>query len=142
MKDFTAMWRASSVKGRLAGNRKVTWGAAILLAVLLCLSVAALFLFSPLSMKGGTVWIYEGGHLLGYYPLNVDRTLRARGPLGITVIRIHHGEAAIISAPCPHKFCEKMGPIPRHGSVMICIPNRIVVEVKGKKGLDTDAVTR
>jgi hypothetical protein len=123
-------------------RKTVTWGDGVFLGVLLCLSLSAYFLLSPLTSRKGEVWIYENGKVFGYYSLNVDRTVKVRGPLGVTVVTIRHGEAAITSAPCPHKLCEKMGPIPRRGSVMICIPNRIIVEVKGKKRRSPDAITR
>ena len=142
MKDSTIMWNGSSKEGKISEGMKATWGDGVLLALLVCLSIGAFFFLSSVTAKKGEVWIYEGGHLVGYYPLNMERTLKIRGPLGITVVRIHHGEAAIISAPCPRKLCEKMGPIPRHGSVIICIPNRIIVEVKKRKGQNLDAITR
>ncbi len=142
MKGFTNISGHGSKRRDPVSRRTVTWGDGVFLGVLFCLSLAAFFLLSPVTSRKGDVWIYKNGKVFGYYPLSVDRTIRVRGPLGTTVVTIHHGEAAITSAPCPHKLCEKMGPIPRHGSVMVCIPNRIIVEVKGKKSRRPDAITR
>ncbi len=92
--------------------------------------------------QASDVWIIADGRPVGFYPLDENRVIRVKGPIGTTVIRIHKGQAAITQAPCAHKFCQKMGPIPAHGDVMICIPNRIVVEIRGRKGRETDAITR
>ena len=114
----------------------------LLLMVLILLTVASVFAFRLTKSQGTDIWISVDGRPVGFYPLNEDRTIKVKGPIGITVVRIHNGQAAIIEAPCPHKLCQKMGPIPSHGDVMICIPNRIIVEIKGGKGRETDAITR
>ena len=114
----------------------------MILCLLLALSILSFYPLHPGNTSGGEVWVYLEGKPYGFYPLDSDRIVRVKGPIGTTVISIHDREAAIISAPCPYKFCEKMGPIPHHGRVMICIPNRIIVEVKRKKRRGPDAITR
>ncbi len=114
----------------------------MLFVLLLLLSLMALYALRHPQTPARTVWISVKGKTLGFYPLNRDRVLRVTGPIGTTVIAIHNGEATIISAPCAHKFCQKMGPIPQHGNAMICIPNQIIVEIKGLGEKGTDAVSR
>ncbi len=113
-----------------------------LLIFLAFLTVGSLYSFRLLRPGANDVWISVNGRTLGFYSLKEEKTIRVKGPIGTTVIRIHNGQAAITEAPCAHKFCQKMGPIPAHGNVMICIPNRIVVEIKNRKGRETDAITR
>ncbi len=113
-----------------------------LLAVLFLMTVSSIFAFHALKPRGETILISANGKTLGFYPLDRDRIIRAVGPVGTTVIQIKNGQAAIIQAPCAHKLCQKMGPIPSRGRAMICIPNRIVVEIKEKTGQQTDAITR
>jgi len=120
----------------------VTRGDMVILGFLILLTALSFFTFHLLKPRAKDVWISVNGRPLGFYPLNKDRTIRVQGPIGTTVIRIHNGQAAIIEAPCAHKLCQKMGPIPARGDVMICIPNRIVVEIKHRKGRETDAITR
>jgi len=130
-------------KGSKAGfRRSVTRWDTLLLGVLILLSILSYLTFHILKPRGGEVWVSVNNRTVGIYPLNRDRTIQVKGPIGTTVIRIHQGEAAITKAPCTHKLCQKMGPIPAHGPVMICIPNRIVVEIKNRKGRETDAITR
>jgi len=128
-------------KRRARFLRVTRWDIAVL-CVLAVLSGFTLFYAHPFQSKAKQVWISEGGKTIGYYNLNEDKVIRVKGPLGISVVRIHNGKAAIVAAPCPNKTCMKMGPIPDRGRLMICIPNRLVVEIKGASGEKTDAVTR
>jgi len=121
--------------------RVTRWDVAVL-CTLVILSGLTLFYAHPFKSKAKRIWISEGGKTIGYYNLNENREIRVKGPLGISVVRIHNGKAAIVKAPCPNKTCMKMGPIPDRGRLMICIPNRLVVEIKGTSKGKTDAVTR
>jgi len=114
----------------------------VVLCVLGILSGIVLFYVHPFKSKATRVWISEGGETIGYYNLNENREIRIKGPLGVSIVRIHDGKAEIVKAPCPNKTCMKMGPIPDRGRVMICIPNRLVVEIKDAAGGKTDAITR
>ncbi len=123
-------------------KRAVTRGDWILFGILLTLTALIFMRSCAFRSHKKYVWITAKDKTVGYYPLNQDRIVKVQGPLGTTVIQIQGGQASIIQAPCPHKFCQKMGPIPSHGRIMVCIPNRIIVEIKGKGGNKTDAVTR
>lgn len=67
-----------------------------------------------------------------------DTTLIIPGPLGETELRIEDGEAWIQKASCPNKLCVRQGRISRPGESIICLPNKIVITIKGLK---TDALT-
>ncbi len=142
MKDSIRMSGVFSKEDKSGFKKGVTlWDWAILFTLIL-LSTLSLYAVYHRHRRANYVWISVEGKTLGFYPLNKDRVIKAKGPIGTTVITIHNGQAAITAAPCPHKFCQRMGPIPRHGDVMVCIPNRIIVEVKRRKGRETDAISR
>ncbi len=62
------------------------------------------------------------------------------GPLGPEKLIVEDGQARMENSPCPLKICEAMGPIDDPGEIILCIPNRISVKVKGSGGID--AVSR
>lgn len=62
-----------------------------------------------------------------------ERVIEVEGPLGITRVRIGEGEAWIEDSPCRDKLCVKMGKIKREGEQLICLPNRVVVELRGSQ---------
>jgi hypothetical protein len=73
--------------------------------------------------------------------LDEDRIVEVEGPLGITEVVIREGEVWVRSSPCREKICIKMGRVKRVSEQVVCIPNRVVVEVVGENGR-IDGVTR
>ncbi len=84
----------------------------------------------------------DGKHTL---ELSLDKnvTETVRGPLGETVIVIENGYAEIEESACPHKYCVRMGRISHMGEVIICVPNRVMVTIRGGSEEDSfDGVTQ
>ncbi|MDA8410492.1 MAG: NusG domain II-containing protein [Treponema sp.] len=73
------------------------------------------------------------------YPLDQDREVRVPGPLGITVVDIAGGRAAITDSPCPNKTCVLAGSISRGGQWVACLPNKVFVRLVGGDGEGFDA---
>jgi len=70
-------------------------------------------------------------------------TVRVTGPLGETLVEVSERGVAIVRSPCPLHLCEAMGPVSRSGAVLVCVPNRVVVELQGGSGEQSlDAVVR
>ena len=97
-------------------------------ALLFLLCFAALFLIRGRGKTGPTakVRISLDGTVLGEYPLNEDRTI----PIGDTnVCRIEDGKAFMLEASCPDQLCmEQFDPIGSGGGMIICLPNKVVLE--------------
>lgn len=72
------------------------------------------------------------------YPLDQDRIIDVDGPLGVEKIAIEDGEVWVLDTPCKQKICVKMGRIKRVGEQIICLPNRIFIEVDGDNGTIDD----
>ena len=72
------------------------------------------------------------------YPLDQNRTLKAEGPLGTTVIEIVDGRVKVVSSPCRDKLCILKGHLKKSGDWSACMPNRVFVEIRGgdKEALD------
>jgi hypothetical protein len=66
------------------------------------------------------------------YPLSsATETLKIEGPLGITLVEIAGGKASIIESPCQNKTCISGGAISRNGQFAACLPNGVMVSVRG-----------
>lgn len=50
---------------------------------------------------------------------------------GECLLSIADGAADVISADCPDKICVHHSPISQPGECIICLPNRVIVEVVG-----------
>ena len=91
---------------------------------------------------GAAVRIEGDGGFELLAPLGSDRTVEVEGPRGTTVVEVADGEARVVSSPCPHQLCVKMGAVRIPGRSVVCVPNRVVVTVEGDGPAPTDAVTR
>ena len=66
------------------------------------------------------------------FPLDAEETVTVSGPMGMTVVRIQHGEAWVESSPCENKVCIAAGHIKRHGIWIACLPNNVFLVIEGK----------
>ena len=71
-----------------------------------------------------------------------DGLREVSGPLGATRIEILEGQARVVSSPCPLKLCQRAGWIGTAGSMVVCLPNEVVVRIPGSLPGSTDAVSR
>jgi len=71
-----------------------------------------------------------------------DERVEVEGPLGVTVVELSGGTARVVSSPCPHRLCVKMGAVSAPGRSVVCVPNRVAATVVGDGPASTDAVTR
>ncbi len=77
------------------------------------------------------------------YPLSEDRTIEARGILGVSVIRIEGGFAHIDESPCANKLCVAAPRIGSTGQWSACLPNGVFIRIEGSEATDDiDAFVR
>ncbi len=113
--------------------------AAALLAVPLLqralLASASASILAPAPAKVALVRLE--GELIERLPLGKDRRLVVKGPLGETEIEVRAGRVRVVRSPGPYKLCIKRGWISQSGEILICLPNRVTVEIPGEpKGYD------
>jgi hypothetical protein len=109
--------------------------------LLLALGTALSFISRGGSGKGETVMLLEGNAEAQSYSLAKDTVLTVDGPIGKTEVEIRKGQVWIASASCPQQICRHQGKIRSNGQILVCIPNRLVVEVKGSRDPEVDATT-
>lgn len=108
-------------------------GDLILLLFFLIVGFSWFIFLKTRNAKGERVEIRSEGNVLNL-PLK-DTTIEIEGEIGKTVIKIKNGKVWVSKACCPKKICKLMGKIEKPGEVIICVPNQIYIEIKGK-GLD------
>lgn len=101
----------------------------ILIAILLAVAaVAALALF-VLRSEGDTVTVTVDGRLFGEYPLGEDRVVEIVEGDRRNLLVIENGRAYVREASCPDGICASHRPIQYNGESIICLPNRVVIDV-------------
>lgn len=104
-----------------------------LLLLSLCLLALFLLLLRGLlsSPSGGKrVVVSQDGAAVREYALSEDRTELITAPGGgSNTLHIQGGSAWISGASCPDKLCEHSGKISRPGELIVCLPNRLIIQI-------------
>ena len=99
------------------------------LAVIL-VSLAGFAAFKLNSGSAEEVLVTVNGHEVERYDLSSEVDTVIEGAAGFNNrLVIHNGKASIVSANCPDGICVKSGEIKEDGEVIVCLPNRVVVEI-------------
>jgi len=70
-----------------------------------------------------------------------EQTVEVTTDLGTNLIKIHDNGVEIIDADCPDKVCVDTGFIDKHGASIVCLPNKLIVEIKGEKKVEIDELS-
>jgi len=108
----------------------------LLVLSIIFLIISLVYIISSFhSTRGDTVLIQVDGKDFLRLSLSENKIIAVPGP-GVSIIEIKDGRVRMLSSPCPDKLCIKEGYIDKAGQVIICIPNRIVIKIEGRAGLD------
>ena len=63
----------------------------------------------------------------------IGKTIPIETEFGYNLIEIGDGKVRVIEASCPDQLDVKQGYISKTGELIVCLPNRLVIEIKGIK---------
>ena len=123
-------------------NRIVNRADIVLIAVLLILPLSVFIISGLLAPSGAAARIYIDGAAVREVSLAAD----GEYPIGDgNVIAVESGRVYMKHADCPDGLCMRQGKISRTGERIVCLPNRVIVEIIGAGdeilGLKTDLPT-
>ncbi len=111
----------------------------VLILVLISIFAIIMLTLSFISKGGNQVIVSVDGVKTYFFPLNEDLKFEITGYEGGTnYLVIKDGEAYLKDASCPDHLCIHMGKISRAGQSIICLPNRVVIEIEGKSSESDD----
>ena len=61
----------------------------------------------------------------------IGKTIPIETEFGYNLIQIGDGEVWVIEASCPDELDVKQGKISKSGEIIVCLPNKLVIEIKG-----------
>lgn len=103
-----------------------------LIFVILFLS-GIISLFVSFKGFGEQVVIWQNGEMYGCYEIKNDTTIRVESALGYNEIVIDAGKVFVKEADCPDQYCVKQKEITAEGGSLICLPHKMIVELKKQK---------
>ncbi len=110
-------------------DKKVTVWDIVLIAALVAVCFAVWIFPRP---TGKTVTVSVDGQILHTLELGEDRELALED--GTTVV-VNQGRVCVVHSTCPDGLCEATGWISKAGEVILCVPNRISLQIS-EEGVD------
>lgn len=113
----------------------------ILIAAFLSAAIIIYAFLYFTGSEGSVVVVKVDGTVIKELPLNQDDEFTVPGYHGgINSITIRNGSVLISDADCPDKLCVKTGKINRAGETIVCLPHRVVVEIKRNSVSDNNNI--
>ena len=88
--------------------------------------------------------IFSNNNLYATYDLPVKEPIKLRidSQYGHNVVIVEDSGASMLESDCKDQGCGKEGTISKPGQMVVCLPNRLVVQIVGiKKDDNVDAVS-
>ena len=116
--------------------------------------IAVIMIVTLVTMAGMRIWqksstldsavavVTIDGSVYGTYPLSEDVTERIGLADGsYNILTISGGYADVVEASCPDQICVHHNHIRYSGESIVCLPNKLIVEIKGGEDNRIDAST-
>lgn len=105
-------------------------GASVIAVSAVLLSVRFFF-----QEEGASVIVQKDAAVYGTYPLSKNQEVEIGDG---NRIEIQDGEVRMVYSGCPDHLCEYQGAISRDGEMIVCLPNRVVVQIDDESQEDDD----
>ncbi len=104
----------------------------LLVAALIGLPVLALVRGSARARESAAAYVYRDGRLVAVLALDRDREFAVESGRYRLLLEVRDGGVSVKESSCPRGICRHTGHIDRPGRPIVCIPGRVVVEVRGR----------
>lgn len=119
------------------------WDFIVLAAVLLCSAAAFLCLNTFNNNKGSYALVEVNGETVAELSLDENTVYEVKiNGKTTNIVEIKDNKADVTFADCPDKICENHKAIGNSGESIVCLPNRVVVSIKGSNGKQLDGVVQ
>lgn len=113
----------------------------LLIAIIVVVAGIAYLLHAKLGAEAANcVTVKVNGELKGVYSLGEDQEIEINGGTNHLVIR--NGKADMKSADCPDQLCVHQKAVSADNESIICLPNKVIVEVDSRDDSELDAVAQ
>ena len=106
----------------------------IFFILIIIISLLSLRLFSK---KANMAIVYHASDIILTIDLNIDNTYTVMGDNGEVKIIVKDHKIKVDSENSPYHLCSKQGYISKKGESIICLPNKIIIELPNND-IDTE----
>lgn len=113
----------------------------ILVGSVIILSLIVLLILKVTETEGSKVVITIDGNVYDTLDLNKDTTFTVKGEAGAwNTFEIREGYVKMLDASCPDKLCVMHKKIHFNHETIVCLPNKVVLEVTSKEENEVDMI--
>ena len=110
----------------------------ILVAVILVLAEIGFLIFTSFGRQtAGIVKVTVDGEVFGTYSLEKKQEIEINDTNRLI---IEDGQVDMVEADCPDQICVEHISISKNKETIVCLPNKVVVEIVGGEDAEIDAV--
>ncbi|MDR3216296.1 MAG: NusG domain II-containing protein [Clostridiaceae bacterium] len=102
-----------------------------IIVVVLVLVILGLTVWTAMRPRGTYAEVYEEGRLIYTLSLDENREVSVGGEEHF-VITVKDGAVFVSHSDCPEQYCVYAGAISSAGSMIACVPNKIVIRITGE----------
>lgn len=89
--------------------------------------------------QAGSVVVKVDGKIEGVYSLSEDARIQVNGT---NIFVIQDGSVKMTEASCPDLYCVNHKAVSKNGESIICLPNKVVLEIQSDEVAEMDAISR
>jgi len=108
-----------------------------LIFITLIIAGLILLIFTFIKEEGTQAIIYHGNKVIQTIDLSIDNLYQIEGDLGKVDIEVKNHKIRVVEENSPYHLCSKQGYISNSSETIICMPNRIMIEIVGENSIDT-----
>lgn len=98
----------------------------IVIGITAAVFVLSIGLLLSFSKQGRRVIIKQDNEIVYNQSVKLDNTV----DIGTNCVIIKNGEVFVNSASCKNQICVNTGKISKKGESIVCLPNKVIVEIK------------
>ncbi|HHT98279.1 MAG TPA: NusG domain II-containing protein [Clostridiales bacterium] len=112
-----------------------------LIGIILIMSLLSILTINSFKKEGTKVVVYIDGEVYKTFDLDegVEHTIDIDADHWNKFI-IKDGKVDMIDASCPDLICVKDKPIHYNNEIIVCLPNKVVIEIVGGKDNPIDSI--
>ncbi|MGB4660498.1 MAG: NusG domain II-containing protein [Mobilitalea sp.] len=112
----------------------------ILFVIAILLGLAVIFFINITKTEGSKVIVTVDGAVVKSFPLNEDTLYTVDTEDGYNTFEIKDGYVKMIEANCPDKICVNHNKIHYDNETIVCLPNKVVLEIVGGEEDEVDII--
>lgn len=129
-------------------KKRISRNDVIFLLILLAVTAVFLVVYERTGTRAdagasASVRVTVDGSVYGTYALGEEQEIPiVQDGVTTNVLTIRDGKADMTEADCPDKLCVHQKAISKNHEMIVCLPNKVVVEVTGSEDNGFDSIAR